>query len=255
MKRSSGPRRKADLSASIHKQLNMYGLAATASGVGVLALTTSADAKIVYTPAHVRIPPASVIYFDLNHDGINDFYFYRWNALDATRLWIVPVNRENEMWGRASASALFIDAHIGPEGRFHRRFHVQPYGYARMVSCFVSSTGPQCAGPWRNAFGRYLGLKFKAGRKIHYGWARLSIRVVGYDITATLTGYAYETVPNKPIIAGQTKGTDDSNVKEPDAALVSPIPDAPQPATLAALALGAPGLSIWRREDSVAATP
>jgi len=28
----------------------------------------------------------------------------------------------------------------------------------------------------------------------------------GARIRATLTGYAYETIPNKPIIAGKTKG-------------------------------------------------
>jgi len=27
-------------------------------------------------------------------------------------------------------------------------------------------------------------------------------------VSGTLTGYAYETIPNKPIITGQTKGPD-----------------------------------------------
>jgi hypothetical protein len=27
-------------------------------------------------------------------------------------------------------------------------------------------------------------------------------------VSGTLTGYAYETIPNKPIIAGKTKGQD-----------------------------------------------
>ena len=44
--------------------------------------------------------------------------------------------------------------------------------------------------------------------KIHYGWARLSFQVQNFSITATLTGYAYETIPNKPIIAGETTGQD-----------------------------------------------
>jgi hypothetical protein len=32
--------------------------------------------------------------------------------------------------------------------------------------------------------------------------------VLNKGIVARLTGYAYETVPNKPIIAGKTKGPD-----------------------------------------------
>jgi len=66
-------------------------------------------------------------------------------------------------------------------------------------------------------------------------------------LTTTLTGYAYETIPGKAIIAGKTKGSDDV---EPTA-LNRP---ALQPATLGVLALGAPGSAIWRREKSVVDT-
>jgi hypothetical protein len=71
----------------------------------------------------------------------------------------------------------------------------------------------------------------------------------GVGITATITGYAYETIPNKAILAGQTKGTDEEN------SLVQPNPisrtaPARAPASLGALALGAPGLSIWRRDET-----
>ena len=40
-----------------------------------------------------------------------------------------------------------------------------------------------------------------AARNLHNCWA-------GKKTTATLTGYAYETVANKPIITGKTKGPD-----------------------------------------------
>jgi hypothetical protein len=40
------------LSDSLHHQLNMYALAASAAGVGMLTLVQAAEAKIVYTPAH-----------------------------------------------------------------------------------------------------------------------------------------------------------------------------------------------------------
>ena len=58
---------------------------------------------------------------------------------------------------------------------------------------------------------RYLGLKFTAGGNVHYGWARFNVTLVnpspiGYGFHVTLTGYAYETIPNKPIITGQNQG-------------------------------------------------
>jgi hypothetical protein len=71
-------------------------------------------------------------------------------------------------------------------------------------------------GPWvgkgKGVRNRYLGLKFVVHGKVHYGWARFSVTLAHHrqydDVSGTLTGYAYETVPNKPIIAGQITGPD-----------------------------------------------
>ncbi len=72
----------------------------------------------------------------------------------------------------------------------------------------------------------YLGLKFSIHGQFHYGWARLNVftnwNAPGF--TAALLGYAYETIPNKPIITGKTKGPDVITI---------------QPATLGHLARGA----------------
>ena len=71
-------------------------------------------------------------------------------------------------------------------------------------------------GPWvgkgQGVRNPYLGLKFVIHGKIHYGWARVSV-TLGHqrqydDVSGTLTGYAYETIPNKPIITGMTNGPD-----------------------------------------------
>jgi hypothetical protein len=69
----SRPRTPATLSESIHRQLNMYAFAAGAAGVSVLALTQSAEAKIIYTQTHVVIGTNHIYELDLNHDGIADF--------------------------------------------------------------------------------------------------------------------------------------------------------------------------------------
>lgn len=68
-------------------------------------------------------------------------------------------------------------------------------------------------------------------------------------LTATLTGYAYETIPNKPILAGKTKGTDAARVDAANAVINVPVR---KPGRLGVLALGSPGLSIWRRAESAA---
>jgi len=128
-----------------------------------------------------------------------------------------------------------------------RAFHG---GHENMAALSRSNT--QVWGSWINVKNRYLGIKFEINGETHYGWARLSVLVqLPLTVTATLTGYAYETVPNKPIVAGQTKEAEetDGSIREPEAVLSAPIA---KPAALGLLAAGAPALSIWRRERQAA---
>jgi hypothetical protein len=109
---------------------------------------------------------------------------------------------------------------------------------------------------WQNVKNRYLGVKFLIKGKTHYGWVRLNVKhtpPIGID--AVITGYAYETIAGKPIIAGKTKGPDQRNQEgsSTGASAMSPIPD--QPASLGVLALGAQAVPLWRRKESVDGRP
>jgi hypothetical protein len=117
-----------------------------------------------------------------------------------------------------------------------------------------STTGKKSSlGQWYNVHHRYLGAKFSIKGKTHYGWVRLNVTLHSGGFDAVITGYAYETIPNKSIITGKTDGPADENtIDGPDAALTTPTAES---ATLGLLALGSRGLSIWRREDSVVAAP
>jgi len=246
----SRPRNPATLCDSFQKRLNMYAIAA---GVGILALPESAEAKIIYTPAHAAITQNHAVTIDLTHDGKNDFTFQE-TFITTTSvgenhsiiLAVSPARKGNEIWGMAHhASALEVGVRIGPQHRF-------AYGKKLMaVDLYADGTGGSgtCGGPWNNVKNRYLGFKFSIQGATHFGWARLNVTCTttfeSHSVTGLLTGYAYETIPDKGIVAGQTKGTDE--VPEgPDAAFTMP---SPEPVSLGALALGAPGLSIWRREE------
>ena len=269
MKRVSTSRKTAKLSPSVHHQLNTYALAATAAGVSALALAQPAEAKIVYTPANIQIS-GKPLPIDLNHDGVVDFFLFHYgfhtstggnallaclnpffnetrtvcvssslgkNALNAFRV----VESNGAQWGAAVKPGAKI---VGGD-----KFRSGHYANLGQVM-FINTQKPHWGGPWvdggEGVKNRYLGVKFQINGHFHFGWARITVKTQGTEFTATLTGYAYETIAGKGIVAGQTKGTDDMP-EGPDAALTMPTP---APATLGALALGAPGLSIWRRKES-----
>jgi hypothetical protein len=223
-------RAPSQLSESMHKRLSAYALAASAAGVGVLALAQPAEARVVYTPAHVKIgyPDFKVYRLDINHDGITDFLFstramntYQLNVCGPTRSESRPClstkgNHFNEIWGyktgrfsKGFASALRQGARIAGDPK---HFLSQNFIMAS-VTCGEGSCGT-ARGPWAKANGnnRYLGLKFVVKGKVHYGWARVNVVAPPPDTRAILTGYAYETIPNKPIKAGQTHSEDQATL-------------------------------------------
>src|SRR6202521_3767948 len=207
----AGRRQPIPLPASMDKNLHAYVVAACAAGVSLLASATPAAAKIVYTPANVYILPKGTLNLDLNHDGVVDFQFS--NVLSVYSgggeigvLKILPQTQGNSIWGKGTyASALPGGVKIGASKL------LGPHDTMVKMSEFCNSGGCslRSKGPWADGTRRYLGLKFVINGKIHYGWARLTVTVTLRGSYAALTGYAYETVPNKSIVTGQTKGAAD----------------------------------------------
>jgi len=238
---TAGSKVAAGLNATLDKALLAY---AAAASVEVLALSCAAEAKIVYTHAHRQLPLNHVLPLDLNHDGQTDFTFNDTNGTGSTGGWGIltffPNRSANQIWGRESthrvegwASALAAGVRIGPKGRFYP-------GQKIMARTSSSKGGMQkntlnsCYGSWKDVTNRYLGLKLVIKGKTHYGWARLNVSCANLTVSGTLTGYAYETIPNKPIIAGKTHGKDVITLK---------------PTSLGHLARGAATTPAWRTKE------
>jgi hypothetical protein len=247
MKRKGG-----SLGPSLERGLNMYAVAAGAAGVAVLALAQPSEAKIIYTPAHRKLSLNEDFFLDLNHHGTNDFRFHiTTSGEDCT----APHRGTCESW---DAAVFFVYPQVKGDGVVGTK----PYASALRAGVSVGSkagfntsrgsmggveylNGLRYYGAWadsgRPVDHRYLGLEFIINGKIHYGWARFNVRIYRdpeSTVTAVLTGYAYETIPGKPIIAGKTKGRDVITV---------------EPSSLGRLAQGASGISAWRGAGSIAA--
>lgn len=240
------PRTPSKLSESLHRRLNSYALAASAAGVSLVALAQPSQAKIVYTPAHVKINLQNLLYpLDLNHDGFVDVSlgigYAEGHSFVSVNLYAAPplsAPKVNAVLGLGSndsnlrAGALIGTAH-------------QVFWEARYMAGFWSDTRGRHTfrGLWANGGkgvkNRYLGFRFAINGRTHYGWARLNVGFTDVrnfqEVSGLLTGYAYETIPNKSIIAGKTHGKDVITI---------------EPASLGHLARGAAAIPTWRYSDA-----
>ncbi len=199
------------------------------------ALVTIAQAEIVYTPVNVRLPTNGYYAIDLNHDGITDFTFH--SASGQRRcpdgpgggpFWYLTVQPAGAggIVGTSYAAALQSGVPVDFRQSFYRNT-------AYMYDVMKSTRCPFSSGNWVHALQRYLGLEFQINGQTHYGWAELSTNgETGVDF---LFGFAYETIPFKPILTGQTmdspgepaidSGSAESTVPEPTAPVAASTSD------------------------------
>lgn len=239
MQRTS--RKPSCLPESLDRQLNLYALAASAAGVAALALASPAEAKIIYTPTRQVINSAFPYFLSLGENNVAFELAVR----------ICPTTSSSCVRGDTSAALRIYGKYLG--NTWANSIAVRPncgtWDGAECALALKKGTkipttfanyrdvmvqrvvgGTRYEGSWLpGTKNRYLGLTFHLNEKIHYGWARVSVIPAhsAPQMVAVLTGYAYETIPNKPIIAGKTTGAD-----------VVTVQPGTVPATLGTLALG-----------------
>jgi len=237
----------AQLGRRLEETLSGYTVTALAAGVGLFVLSSPAEGKIVYTAAHKTIFPNTTLFIDLNNDGTQDFSISNRASHGGTS--------HNKFYngdvvlsglGRSTNAAVpyyqFVAAlnprvTVGSQTRFG--------GSGFMFNCVVTNSFGSQTGPWSQVKSRYLGLRFSINGQIHYGWARLSSKLgtLPCQVTLVLSGYAYETVPNKSIETGKMSGPDSAEGPESNNETLNDN-------SLGFLALGASGLSIWKRNKA-----
>jgi hypothetical protein len=269
MKRSPRSRKTpSQLSSSVQDRLSTYAIAAGATGVSLLALAQPSVSEIVYTPANQTVNLTVGSYgLDLNKDGIVDFIiadhrsFESPGIISRQSLFVKPAasqNRINCVYASCLstfiyAAGLFRGSQIGPSQQRHGWLA----GHAQMALEERFEGKPYYFGSFNRVSDRYLGLQFQIDGETHYGWARFTVKFHGgapnvRSWEAHLTGYAYETIADQSIKAGQTADkADDVSGAPAKAKAVDPAPLA----ALGKLALGADGIALWRREEESAANP
>ncbi|HEX8818009.1 MAG TPA: hypothetical protein VF753_21150 [Terriglobales bacterium] len=185
------------LSDSVQRRLEKYALAASAAGVGAMALGAPAEGKVIYSPGTHVVGHNQTYNFATDHFLIPEFKLvngYGCSDVCFGALFALPAGHQDGVEGNfckgfflthKCAYPLKTGAIIGPN---------QPFSGGLLFS--EASSG----GQWYNVKSAYLGLRFRIDGKVHYGWAHLKMDIPQF--TMTLDGYAYETVAGRPIEAG-----------------------------------------------------
>lgn len=219
---------------NISRQVSQYSLAAAVAGVSMFALAQPAHGEVIVTKKTLAIPLGIAgVDIDLNNDGVTDFrLFASYFSFSGTSLHVSG----GGVAGTFYASALARGAEIGPSAHFSSSV------FERIERGTGGYLNHKFNGKWGgNVKNRYLGVRFVINGETHYGWIRLTVSIPSNPrnfMTGTITGYAYETVANKPIKAGTS------------ATATAPVHAQERQAgpSLGMLAAGAEAMPLWRRE-------
>lgn len=245
------PAENSMLARAFDQSMKLYSLAAMTAGVSVLALAQPAAGEVIVTKKTIPIPISvdgngPTVKISLTNNGVNDFsfslYSFNYHGIDR-ELRIRPLEGGAVVAPSRFVLPLVRGAKIGPSAQFNASF-------SDLVERSVVSSGNGSSyiktfqGHWgRNPSNRYVGVRFLINGETHYGWARLTVTTAPHKaLSATITAYAYETIANKKIQAGVSEN---NSANEAQARTQVGTP------TLGMLALGAEGIEIWRREESI----
>jgi hypothetical protein len=176
--------------------------------VTAFMLSVSANAQIVYTDVNPDTTIANRIYYlDLNNDGTTDDSITLFvsrpyiGECRGSKVSIFAING-NAVAGSTYPLAMNINDTISSALAWSASGDLRYVQSGDPTSCPNDTLGY-----WTNAIDYYLGLKLIVGTYTYYGWLRMQITVDPLYASGTIKDYAYNSIPNQSILAGQTSVT------------------------------------------------
>lgn len=173
----------------------------------IFGLATTSRAEVVYQSMYVNIVNKGTYNYDFNGDGVTDLTLAL-NLKQNSCGYVIDAV-ETPAHGNGAEGEPITPLQAGDEIGPHQPFTAAVETMASLSWNYYCNHGLVYGGPWPKWAVRYLGVSFLIDGETHYGWASVEFEVIltfgSPKLRATLTGFAYETVPGMPINAGQTK--------------------------------------------------
>ena len=167
-----------------------------------------ANAQIVYTDVNPDSLTSGYYNLDLNNDGTTDFTFRIYDSTARCFNHWPPKGSKGSQISTSTSNQIVdtvfpypnqlnLNTTIGNGTRFWSNAAFQTLSKWSRPSCVVPNI---YSGYWNTPGDHYLGLKLIVGADTLFGWIRLKVSTE----MITIRDYAYNSIPNQPILAGDT---------------------------------------------------
>ncbi|MEY3451272.1 MAG: hypothetical protein RL711_1098, partial [Bacteroidota bacterium] len=147
---------------------------------------------------------------DFDNDGNVDFWLVKYTYTYTYNT--TQINSDLSIYPNLYDNSVFVNIDNNQALRFDFGTEVKnqtELSYAHLFNADVTNTPYLNWGNWAGGTtDKYLGVKFKIGAEVHYGWVKMN---VSSDFeTVTVTEVGYESSPGIPIKAGVTENVPDA---------------------------------------------
>ena len=182
--------------------------------ITAMILSVSANAQIVY---HDIVPDTTItaLYatytynLDLNGDGTTDFLIKA--ARPRGRYPESPITSYTSITPQGSNTFISTTLNTVKKLAFgdtissNQAWHNTTFQYLKQwYQQFSIPPVTTNTGDWDNVVDGYVGLQLINGGQTYYGWVRMDVSVSTSFASMTIKDYAYNSIPNQPIFAGET---------------------------------------------------
>lgn len=171
--------------------------------VAMMSIIAGAKAQIVYTDLSsnpVTINSSNSEYSLSLAGGAGEFMIQNYSSYGEAIYFASMVSNSavvsTQADYNANVDALDAGTQIGPSSTF--------FGYNDQQSPYFTILYLPDSYTFAGGFNvtKFVGFKFSSNNQTHYGWAELKLTQNGSNVDVVLYGYAYESSPNAPILAG-----------------------------------------------------
>jgi hypothetical protein len=174
--------------------------------IAVMMFSVIANAQVIYTDLNPDSTSSGNYNLDLNADGITDYLIA--HIIDPScsghvinYIKITPANGSMNNISKLTAGAKITTTSVTYSSTVNQVMAESGYKIGKNGSC-SSYTNSSCK--WNSATDGYMALKLVVGTNSYFGWARLGTTGTS---SFTIKEFAYNSIPNRPILAGEISCT------------------------------------------------